>query len=76
MSVKPESNHRNMDGVRNEQAAMDIPIFGRKKESCASVFLRCQCVECCSLDTHVRCFSEQLRSRCDFVWAFLPLSFF
>ena len=27
-----------MGGVRGEQRAMDIPIFGRKKESCASVF--------------------------------------
>ena len=49
---------------------MDIPIFGRKKESCASVFaLSVVLMFSCEM------FFRALRSRCDFVWAFLPLSF-
>ena len=60
-----------MDGVRGEQRAMDIPIFGRKKELCASVFaLSVVLMFSCEM------FFRALRSRCDFVWAFLPLSFF
>jgi aromatic ring-opening dioxygenase LigB subunit len=61
-----------MGGVRGEQRAMDIPIFGRKKESCASVFaLSVELMFSCEM------FFRALRSRCDLIFGrFLPLSFF
>ena len=50
---------------------MDIPIFGRKKESCASVFALS--VE---LMFSYEMFFRALRSRCDLIFGrFLPLSF-
>ena len=60
-----------MGGVRGEQRAMDIPIFGRKKESCASVFaLSVELMFSCEM------FFRALRSRCDLIFGrFLPLSF-
>jgi hypothetical protein len=50
---------------------MDIPIFGRKKESCASVFaLSVELMFSCEM------FFRALRSRCDLIFGrFLPLSF-